>query len=350
MNQTMSANTIMQTINQALLQFVTNKKQVILLIISVAITVLIVMGVMISQTARGLIDGYDLSKYDIRNNNQILLDIFRQSVLIFVFATVVSVGILLYIGVKLEYIYIVAALGIGTAYMISVTPLSVPDEPHHYHSTYAISGFILMEQEPLKGEGRHFDYRGLSGHYNVPSSYLRLLNEGIYISKEESGKIDIPQPYNFSYPLSYAPQALGVFIARIIGLSFYGVFYLGRFFNLLFYTLCVAFSIKRIKAFKVPILLIGLLPMSLHQAASFSYDSFINGISILFIAYAVSYIYEKRVFNWKDYFIILMLAILLAPAKAVYVPIVFMVILVVKNWKEYIGNLAWVLSIVILFI
>jgi len=81
--------------------------------------------------------------------------------------------------------------------------------------------------------------------------------------------------------------------------------------------------------------------MCLHQAASYSYDNYANAISILFIAYAISCIYEKNMFSRKDYIILLMLGILLAPAKVVYLPIVFMVFLAVRRWKADIKGKAW---------
>jgi len=84
--------------------------------------------------------------------------------------------------------------------------------------------------------------------------------------------------------------------------------------------------------------------MILHQAASFSSDSFINGISILFIAYAISCIYEKDTFSWRDFTVLLMSGMLLAPAKIVYIPIVFLIFLVAWRWKAAIKAKAWILA------
>jgi uncharacterized membrane protein len=173
------------------------------------------------------------------------------------------------------------------------------------------------------------------------------MDEGVYILRGEAELIDLPAPYRNDYPVWNFPQALGVAIARVIGLSFFGVFYLGRFFNLVFYALCMTFSIKRLKEFKLPVFLIGLMPMSLHQAASFSYDAFIHGVAMLFVAYAVSCIYERGSFRWRDFTVLLVTGILLAPAKVVYLPIILMVFIAAWKWKDTIGKKAWILASVI---
>jgi uncharacterized membrane protein len=251
---------------------------------------------------------------------------------------------MLVLKIKLEYIYLVAAFCLGTAYMFSITPFSVPDGHHHYQSAYIISGYMLFDEDPYMVDSRYFDYSRTSGHNNVPEAYLRLMDEGIYILRGEAELIRIFEPYNTQYPVFYFPQALGILIARVIGLSFFGLFYLGRFFNLAFYVLCVTFSIKRLKAFRLPIFLIGLMPMVLHQAASYSYDNFPNAISMLFIAYAISCIYERDSFRWRDYAMLLITGMLLAPAKVVYVPVLFLVFIVAWKWKDTIKKKAWLLA------
>jgi uncharacterized membrane protein len=106
----------------------------------------------------------------------------------------------------------------------------------------------------------------------------------------------------------------------------------------------MTFSIKRLKEFKLPVFMIGLMPMSLHQAASFSYDSFIHGVAMLFTAYAVSCIYERDSFKWRDFAALLVTGILLAPAKVVYLPIIVMVFIAAWRWKDIIGKKAWLLA------
>ena len=321
-----------------------NRKCIIIAILALTVIAMTITGVKIAMAVQNFLPDDALSEVNINHNDIVRLGIFRLCFFIFLIACMGVICIMLCINIKLEYIYLAAALCLGFAYMFSITPMSVPDEPHHYQSAHAVAGHIMLRKEPLLVENQYFDYNRLSGHHNVPEAYLRLMDEGVYINQDEATMNEIPRSYDISYPLSYFPQALGIAIARIIGLSFFGVFYLGRFFNLLFYSLCVSFSIKRLKAFQLPLFIIGLLPMSLHQAASYSYDGFINGLSMLFIAYAISCIYEKDIFHWRDYATLLILGILLVPAKLIYLPIIFLVFLVARRWYRTIKGKAWLLA------
>jgi len=307
--------------------------------------VVIIAAIMIIRATQGFITTDDLYGSSVDTHNNLLrLNIFRYSIFIFVAITAGAICIMLTYQIKLEFISIVAVLCIGTAYMFAVTPLSVPDEYHHYCSSYALSGYLLFDEDPFLVDSRHFDGSMFLIHHNVPSAYIKLINEGIYIEAGNPAEmIDLPEPYDITYPLAYFPQVLGVLIARLVGLSFLGIFYLGRVFGLLFYTLCVFLSIRRLKEFKLPLLLIALIPISMHQAASFSYDSFINGVAMLFFAYVISYIYEESAFRWSGYVMILVTAVLLAPAKAVYMPVILLVLLIAWRWKGEKKRNVWLL-------
>jgi len=308
---------------------------------------LIVTGIAIFQAAQGFTPGADIAQLDEHHRNLIRLEIFRLCIIMFLIITVGVVFIVLSLNIKLEYVYIVIALSLGIVYMLVMTPLSIPDEPHHYHTAYALSGFMFLQDDPFVVDSRHFETHMLYGHKNVPTAYLRLMDEGIYILRGDIALIDLPTPYELIYPLQHIPQTIGVAIARLLNLSFFGVFFAGRFFNLLFYILCVFLSMKRLVGFKLPIFIIGLLPMTLHQAASFSSDAFINGISLLLIAYAIYFIYEKKTFRWRDFLTLLLFGLLLAPAKVVYSPITLLTVLAAIRWKECINNKAWLLSAII---
>jgi len=301
---------------------------------------------MISQQAQYLMPNDGTSQTVETHNNLIRLEIFKLCFVVLLILTAGAVLIMLCLKIKLEYVYLTAALCLGLAYLFSITPLSGPDEPHHYQTSYILSGQLLFNEDPYNVDSGHFNYNHFAGHNNTPQAYLRLMDEGIGLTYGEAERVTLGvlDAYTSYSPLFYLPQALGISFARLIGLSFFGVFFMGRLFNLLFYVFCVMFSIKRLKAFRLPVFLIGLLPMSLHQAASFSYDSYINGISILFIAYAISCIYEKDSFELRDFIVLLVTGVLLAPAKIVYIPIVFLVFLVAWRWKETIKMKAWILA------
>ena len=327
-------------------RFVTNRKFIVIAIAILTAIAMIITGIVLVHTALGFIPADEISEAGETHNNLIRLEIYKLGFFLLIIVSAGVVLILITLRIGLEYIFLAAALGLGLVYMFSITPFSAGDEPHHYQSAYIISGYMLFDENPFKIDSSLLDYDRLAGHQNVPSAYLRFMEQGIYINRGEVEMIDIhmQDTYTLDYPFFYLPQALGISIARIIGLSFFGVFYLGRLFNLLFFILCVFLSIKRLEAFKLPVLLLGLLPMCLHQAASFSNDTFVFGISILFFAYAVSCMYEKNSFRWGDYIMLLVTSMLLAPAKVVYFPVILLVFLIAWRWKTEIKWKAWLLA------
>lgn len=232
---------------------------------------------------------------------------------------------------KLERVFLVTALIIGCSYMFVMTPLAIPDEDFHYHSSYIVSNYIMCKDDKLAATENHMDWSEVSLHYNVPSAYNRFSDSMILSKNEISNTIKIKDRYGLNYPVEFLPQAIGVTIGRLCHFSFCGVFYLGRLFNLLFYVFCAYLAIKKIPQFKEVMFSVALLPMAMHQAASFSYDSFINGMSFLLIALIVNKIISEEKFSRKDFIEILIVAVLLAPAKVIYFALIGLIFLVPKE-------------------
>ncbi|EDS10977.1 DUF2142 domain-containing protein [Anaerotruncus colihominis] len=232
---------------------------------------------------------------------------------------------------KIEKAFLLIMLPLGLFYLVTITPLSVPDEPHHYQSAYQLSNFLLFRGSyNAYGNAADFDYTNFVGHGNVGSGYLRVL-EDITQPAVDGELIEIPLPRKLAYFIEYIPQALGISIARVFHQNFIILFLLGRFFNLLFYISCVYLAIKRIPRFKLLLGLISITPMALQQAASYSYDSFINGVAFILIASLLKAIYEKGPLTTKDFNYILIAGLLLAPTKIVYYPILFLFLLIPRE-------------------
>ena len=85
-------------------------------------------------------------------------------------------------------------------------------------------------------------------------------------------------------PLAYVPQAMGIALARMLGLGGLGLLFMGRLFNLMFFTAMGCLTIRRMPFGKEVAAGAALLPMTLHLAASFSYDVMIIALSGYFSA------------------------------------------------------------------
>ncbi len=261
------------------------------------------------------------------------LNNFRTVILFLIILVIIVAAFIIFtFQLPKENIFAALTLIAGCFYLFTMTPISIPDEQYHHFTTYKLSNYLLLHlDDPDKGDSKDLDYSGCAGHFNVSSAYLRLIDgdgEKLLVPSE---KIDIPHLDALKYFIQYLSPAIGISLGRILNLPFMQLFLLGRFFNLLFFTICVYFAVKRTPQFKNLFGLIALMPMSLHQAASYSYDCFINGISFVLISSLLKAIYEEGAISKKDIAWIIVSGSLLAPAKVVYCPILLLALLIPRE-------------------
>lgn len=251
------------------------------------------------------------------------------------FATLCIAAVLLFVfiffSISLEKVFAVTSLIIGMIYLLVITPISPPDELARYKTSYRLSNYLLLQwQDVGQGNSEHFDFSDLVEHYNVASGYERIVEE-IGQNVEDGEQIDIEGELNPYDWVVFLPQAIGISLARLLHLNIIGLFILGRACNLLFYSLCLYFAVKRTPRFKLLFGMTGIMPMTLHQAASLSYDGFINGMSLVLIASILKAIFEEGSLSRRDYLWILISGVLLAPAKLVYTAILLLVFLIPRQ-------------------
>jgi len=296
---------------------------------------------------------YDFSYSDAKAKQ---IDLFHIGMCALLGLVLIAVAyVLLYTKLKKEWLFAALTFVIGLAFMVSITPLSAPDEFHHYHSSYWLSNYMMFKGDTAElGNSHDFDYHDLKPHYNVPDAYLRVLAEFGEAAPEGGELIDIPDPRKLTYFVQYLPQATGITIGRLLGRNMITNFMLGRFFNLLFYTVCVFLAVKRVPKFQVPLGIVAMLPMALHQASSFSYDTFVNGLALLLIAALVNLLLTDDKVKIGDLVFIGVVAALLAPAKVIYCPLLLLLFLVKKerfgSMKRKLLSIACVLLVCVLMI
>lgn len=220
---------------------------------------------------------------------------------------------------SLPLLAFLTVLLLGLVYMLVLTPLSPPDERQHYLRSYHLSNYLLFQPDKELCRIQDFDFHGFTIHQNTAEGYQRIvesLAQGNPANPSAVAEIDL-EP--ITYPLLHLPQAVGITVARILGLPFIWLFYLGRFCNLLSYALCVFFAVRAVPKKKGFFFAAGIMPMALHQAASYSYDAFTNGMTLFFIALCYSAIRSEQPMTKKEFGTLTIVSILMAPAKVVYV-------------------------------
>lgn len=101
--------------------------------------------------------------------------------------------------------------------------------------------------------------------------------------------------------------------------------------NLALYIVSLWYSIKKTPVGKAAFFTVALLPMSLHLAASMSYDSAVISLSAIFLSTVFHVIYSEERISRKDMLIAVISIILLAPCKYMYAFLVGLLWLIPKE-------------------
>lgn len=235
---------------------------------------------------------------------------------------------------KLEYIYLTLGLTFGMVFVLSLPPYTAPDEGTHISTTYAFVSEFLGE-DPIFDETNHVISRGTDGDIGGEAQVSLVKFHDLYeAAKYPSGDMerDFARGGKLDVPFTcYLPQILGVLLGVLLKLSGFWTLYLGKVFAMLFFTMCIFFSIKLIPWGKMVIMTVALLPMSMELASSFSYDCVLNALCILFISYTLHLICKKDKVTWKDFLFLGIVICVIAPCKMFYFLIAGMLYLIPKE-------------------
>jgi uncharacterized membrane protein len=82
----------------------------------------------------------------------------------------------------------------------------------------------------------------------------------------------------------YLPGALALLAGSIVKAPSLPVFYVGRLMQLVAFVALVGLALTLLPGFRLPLTVLSLMPMTLHQASAYSADGLTTGMSFLFIA------------------------------------------------------------------
>ena len=235
---------------------------------------------------------------------------------------------------ELETIYLPIVMLLGLIYLLIIPIYTVPDEYTHIDSAYYVSNGILGIK---KGDKlNHFYKRSVDVKNDMyseskakPSIYRSVVTDRKSINTTEFSEAHARFTFGNSGFLYYIPSAIGITLGRLLNCSNTVMLLLGRMFNLLAFSLLSYFAICKSPIGKEIIFLVGCNPIVLQEAASFSYDSIINGLAFLYFAFIVYCISNKDKIKNKDLIMVLLLVFLLASVKGgVYLPLCLMILLI----------------------
>ena len=257
--------------------------------------------------------------------------------------------------------YAVSALVLGIIFCFLIPLYCVPDEWIHFDSAYRVSNEIMGITDipgPDRIYKRACDVDDKLGRtLNVSMEEYRYIYNGLW-EKPEDETLTVAyagNALNNVTVLNYLPSALGFTAARMLHLGHVGMLLLGRLCNLLASVILMYIAIKKIPFGKSVLAVVGLLPITLQQMASCSYDGVIIGIANIFIAYCLYVIFEE----WGSIMNLAVIAFsgaMLAVSKGgVYIPVLGMLLMAVfkdrkLDKKRLAGVSGMLFSMAVLFL
>lgn len=235
-----------------------------------------------------------------------------------------------------EYVPFALAFFLTGILFIGVfTPGNVPDGMYHFNSTYKYSNLILGQPAGddyinMRGDDIAFQYEVMSNRVDR-ESYANVVNHfSVFAENTEysSYAVESSYPISSNVPQQRVPAAIGIVLAKLLGLGAVPLYYMGELFNLVYAGAIILAAIMITPVGKNVFQTIALLPMSMHLFASYSYDAASIAFSFLFLALVFRAIYQSNRIARKDMIQLGLVAFLLGPCKAVYVVLTFGVLLI----------------------
>lgn len=251
---------------------------------------------------------------------------------------------------KIHVTFLVVALILGSNIAVMMPKSYSYDEREHYIRSYQLSRFDLGINDNsiawIEEIEEFFEYAGAANSEH--NSYLERENFIERFDETEYPKVEHYHSTAVTYPfIPYVFQALGIFLARFLGMSFVYTFYAGRLFGLLGYAVVCYFAIKYAKVGKRLMAVLALLPSMIYTASAYSADPMTMAFSLLSFSILQNMIYTEKENKKLDYKLPLLYSLCIAMVvmcKITYVPICIMILAVpgsrfVNRKKEWITKI-----------
>lgn len=227
---------------------------------------------------------------------------------------------------KSEWVFLALLIAFLIIFSFIFPPFTVPDEGHHFFSTYWLVDSLPFNAHVTNDGGflvRDIDlflYKDRQSNAIDSSSFDSIIQNFALFG---NGKWTPFNDFSFSVGSENVTAKLGSIVGLQIGLFFglgaYPAFYMGRVGSALVFCFCAFQAYRIAPKGKSVIVFVSLLPMTLHLAASYSYDSGIIAYSLLVFACLMrGFFGEQKSIGCKEIVIYLVISAILAPCKVIY--------------------------------
>lgn len=228
-------------------------------------------------------------------------------------------------------------LALGILFSMVLPPYSAPDEQFHINQSFTLASTIYNPYLPVAQSQIHSSLRRPSdvdvivqdGETTVftwqhIAKNLLTTNSDPFTHTQDYDEYQVDSSYTM-----YWISALGVLAGFLLRLGFIPTLFLGRLTNLVFFAFLSAWAVKRTPVAKAVFAAVALLPMTLHLAASYSRDSNLLALCLLFAALVLDLAFGSREkLGWKQLILPALAGLLIVPSKIVYFPLALLVFLI----------------------
>lgn len=248
---------------------------------------------------------------------------------------------------KPEKVFLFTGTMLALLYLLLLPPLTVPDEEIHFKQAYSyvnpVFGQDAVEEGTLVMDKE--DLHALQIFETTPSlsEYDKIKTE-IFKSGREEGTVKIPHSDTRAPFITYLPGVIGIFFGRVFGLNGLLVIYLGRICSILCYLFMMYWFIRTIPYAKPAAFVMAVLPMTIQQCCSYSYDSVVIETAFLYIAVLFRLIYEKKNISRPQIVLYAVFMIVLSICKGgSYMPLCLLTLLIPAE-RFYTKKKKWIFT------
>ena len=207
---------------------------------------------------------------------------------------------------SIETLYIIIAIFSALIFNLMIPVYCVPDEQIHFWEAYQLSNYMMfVDSSPTQVTMQTQD-----AELPVDTEYSSIDKINSYYNKMNNSVGDTTLITTAYYCLDtpfylYFFPAIGITVARLLGLNSILLFMTGRMFNAIFFIICAYWSIRKTPIGKTAFLCVALLPMSLQQTTSISYDCPILASALIVFAYTLRLLSDEimKKYDWVILFL-----------------------------------------------
>lgn len=216
---------------------------------------------------------------------------------------------------KPEQVFLFTGTILAVVYLFLIPPMAVPDENAHFKEAYHFvnecmgktqgEGMVLMDKEDIRAL-KKFEATPTLTEYDV-------IKEELFLPANRGEEKEVER-FNTQAPMiTYLPGMIGIVLGKALNLNGLQLIYLGRIFSILCYVVTMYLFIRLMPFGKAAAFVMAILPMTIQQCCSYSYDSIVIEVAFLYLAILFRLLYiNKTIEKWEILlyaFFMIMLAI-----------------------------------------